>query len=166
MNSAASTQQAASRLVRDGLKELELLFGTVLCLPSEPILIADDDRNCLNISSAAGKLLGLPKGQIVGHRLDDLIEPSSRSKIAQGWPILLERGEHEGAFRLSESDGHMQEVRYVAKSNVLPGRHVLFLLDKTSAQRFGPVDDGADEIPPWRKDYAFFILNADGQVVA
>src|SRR5579864_8638448 len=73
MNSAASAQQAASWVVKDGLRELELLFKAVLSHPSEPILIADDDRHCLDASSAAGKLLGVSKDKIIGHRLDDFL---------------------------------------------------------------------------------------------
>ena len=59
MHSAASEQETSSWLVRDGLKELELLFRAVLSHQSEPILIADDDRHCLDASSGAAKLLGL-----------------------------------------------------------------------------------------------------------
>ena len=59
--------------------------------------------------------------------------------------------------------GTSREVRYIAKSNVLPGRHVFFLLDETGS---GPVDADGDHIPPSRKDYALFTLDADGQVVA
>src|SRR5579864_2045100 len=100
MTSAASAQQAAGWLVRDGLRELELLFRAVLSHPSEPILIADDDRHCLDASSAAGKLLGLSKDKIIGRRIDDFLNPSSQSKIAQLWGTFLEQGEQEGAFRL------------------------------------------------------------------
>ena len=163
MNSAASAQPAATWLVSDGLRELELLFRAVLSHPSEPILIADDDRNCLDVSSATGKLLGLPKDKIVGHRIDDFLEPSFRSQLAPLWRTFLEQGQQEGSFRLGGSNGNVREVRYTAKSNVLPGRHVLFLLDKT---RSGPVEADGDNILPSRKDYALFTLDADGQVVA
>ena len=58
MHSAASEQEATGWLVRDGLKELELLFRSVLSHQSEPILIVDNDRHCLDASSGAAKLLG------------------------------------------------------------------------------------------------------------
>jgi PAS domain S-box-containing protein len=163
MTSAASAQQAAGWLVRDGLRELDLLFRAVLSHPSEPILIADDDRNCLDVSSAASKLLGLSKDKIIGHRIDDFLNPSFQSHIAQLWRTFLEQGEQEGAFPLAGSNGSAREIRYIAKSNVLPGRHVLFLLDKA---RGGPADADGDQIPPSTKDYALFTLDAGGQVVA
>ena len=59
MHSAASEQETSSWLVSDGLKELELLLRAVLSHQSEPILIADDERCCLDASSGAAKLLGL-----------------------------------------------------------------------------------------------------------
>ncbi len=56
-------QETSGWLVEDGLKELEQLFRAVLSHQSEPILIADNDRCCLDASSGAGKLLGLSPGQ-------------------------------------------------------------------------------------------------------
>ena len=156
MHSAASAQPTASLLVRDGLRELELLFGAVLCHPAEPILIADDDRNCLAVSSAAAKLLGLSKPKIVGHTIDDFINSKPQSQIAERWRTLLKQGEQEGAFQLAGSNGSAREVQYIAKSNVLPGRHVFFLL----------VGVDGKQIPLQGKDYALFTLDADGQVVA
>ena len=44
MYSAASEQETSSWLVKDSLKELELLLRAVLSHQSEPILIADDER--------------------------------------------------------------------------------------------------------------------------
>jgi len=149
--------------VSDGLRELELLFRAVLSHPSEPILIADDNRNCLDVNSAAGKLLGLSKDKLIGRRIDDFLEPSVPSQVAQLWQTFLAQGEQEGSFRLAGSNGHVREVRFLARSSVLPGRHVLFLLDKT---RGGPVDAEGDQIPRSRKDYALFTLDAEGQVVA
>ena len=57
MNSAASEQDTSSWLVSDGLKEMELLLRAVLSHQSEPILMVDDDRLCLEASSGAAKLL-------------------------------------------------------------------------------------------------------------
>src|ERR1700680_599142 len=123
MTSAASAQQAASWIVRDGLRELELLFKAVLSHPSEPFLMADDDRHCLDASSAAGKLLGLSKDKIIGRRIDDLLNPSFQSHMAQRWRTFLEQGEQDGAFPLDGSNGNVREVRYIAKSKVWPGGH-------------------------------------------
>ena len=80
MHSAASEQETSSWLVSDGLKELELLLRAVLSHQSEPILIVDDDRLCLEASSGAAKLLGLSIGKIIGQRTDDLVKPRQASR--------------------------------------------------------------------------------------
>ena len=64
MHSAASEQETSSWLVSDGLKELELLLQAVLSHQSEPILIANDERCCLDASSGAAKFLGLSMRRI------------------------------------------------------------------------------------------------------
>jgi len=156
MHSAASAQPTASLLVSDGLKELELLLGVVFSHSSEPALIAGDDRNCLDVSSAAAKLLGVSSAKITDHRIDDFIEPKSRSQIAQRWRTFLAQGEQEGALHFAGSNGSAREVQYIAKSNVLPGRHVIFLLAGVDGK----------QIPSQGQDYALFTLDADGQVVA
>jgi formate hydrogenlyase transcriptional activator len=76
MNSAASTLETSGWLVEEGSRELEQLFRAMLSHQSEPILIADDGRHCLYASSGASKLVGLPMGELIGHRIDDLVEPN------------------------------------------------------------------------------------------
>ncbi len=99
MHSAASEKETSSWLVSDGLNELELLLRAVLSHQSDPILIADDDRCCVDASSGACKLLGVSMSKMIGQPIDDLVEP----------------GKH----------------RYTAMNNVLPGRHVLLLDNKS-----------------------------------
>ena len=124
---------------------IELLLGAVL-YPSEPVLIADDGRNCLDVTSSASKLLGLSKDEIVGRRIDDFMEPKLRAQVAQLWQTLLEKGGQEGAFPLAASNGSVREIRFIAKNNVLPGRHVLFLLDKPNEQRLDGVGEAEGKL--------------------
>lgn len=62
---SARVQQQALWLVENGLKELESLFRTVLYHASQPTLVIDSDRICLNANSGAGRLLRLPRKRIV-----------------------------------------------------------------------------------------------------
>jgi PAS domain S-box-containing protein len=94
MHSAASEQETSGRLVTDGLKELELLLQAVLSHQSEPILIADNERVCVDASSGAAKLLGLPMDQVIGQRILELTEPSklsyaTRSDVLPGRHALI-----------------------------------------------------------------------------
>ena len=60
-------QSPANRwLVENGPNELELLFRAIVYHPSAPLLITDDDGNSRDASVGAGKLLGLPREEIIG----------------------------------------------------------------------------------------------------
>src|SRR6202521_1373400 len=157
---SSGLQQQTGWLVENGLKELELLFRAVLYHPSEPILIADSDRHYVDANSGAGRLLGLSRDQIIGRRIDDFAEASFRPRIEQLWRAFMEQGEQEGTFRLVGPDGNVHEDEYTAKGNILPVHHLFVLHDKARKK----VDD--DPASSWVKDYAFFLLDPDGGVVA
>ena len=168
MPSAASQPQAASWLAENGPKELELLFRAIVYHPSAPILIADNDRHYRDASSGAGKLLGLPREKIIGRSLDDFVEPSFKPQISELWQAFLQRGEQEGTLRLLGPDGSPREVEYTAKGNVLPVRHLLVLRDKSARRE--PKEARREPrltiIPAWVQDYALFLLDVEGKVVA
>jgi formate hydrogenlyase transcriptional activator len=163
MHSAPSQPPSGQWLLDNGLKQLELLFRAIVFQPAEPILIADNDRNYRDASCGAGKLFRLPRNKIIGRRIDDFAEPSFRPQIDQLWRAFLQQGEQRGTFRLLDSDGSVREVEYTAKGNVLPVRHVLALRDK-SKQLHGAA--GASEDPAWAHDYALYLFDTDGRVVA
>ena len=158
---SAASQQQATWLVENGPKELESLLRTIVYHPSAPILIADSDRHSLDASSGAGKLLGIPRGEIIGHSLDDFAEPSFRPQISELWQAFLEHGKQEGTLSLVGPDGKSRTVEYTVKGNVLPVRHLLLLHDRQAG-----AESSHGEIPAWVQDYAMFLLNVDGTVVA
>jgi len=157
---STGVQRQAGWLAANGPKELELLFRTVLYHPSQPILITDSDRTYLDANSGAGRLLGQPRDQIIGRKIDDFAEPSFRPQIEQLWREFLARGEQEGTLPLLGPDGSVHEVDYTAKGNVLPVRHLFVLHDKTETK----VEE--DPGSSWVKDFAFLLLDPDGKIVA
>ena len=155
MHSAQSP--AKQWLVENGPKELEQLFRAIVFHPAAPILIADNDRNYRDASTGAAKLLGVAREKIIGRKLDDFAEPNFKPQISELWRAFLDAGEHEGTLRLKGPDGSLREVAYTAKGNILPVRHVLVLHEKTAQ---------AEEQPLWVQDYALFLLDANGVIVA
>ena len=151
----ASPPQADGWLAENGPKELELLFRAIVYQPSTPLLLTDDDRHSRDASVGASKLLGLPREKIIGRSLDDFVAPTFKPVIPERWRAFLEEGEQEGTVQLVGSDGGPQEVEYSAKGNVLPVRHLLVLKDPSQSS-----------VPAWVQDYALFLLDVDGQVVA
>ena len=157
MFAQGSQSQASRWLAENGPKELELLFRAIVYHPSAPILITDDDGNSKDASAGAGKLLGLPREQIIGRPIDDFAPPGSKPAVSQLWRAFQEHDEQEGVLQLVDSDGTLREVEYTAKGNVLPVRHALVLRDKTAPH---------DPIPSWLQDYALYLLNPEGRIAA
>jgi formate hydrogenlyase transcriptional activator len=156
----ASQPQMTGWLVEHGPQELELLLRAVVFQPSAPILLADNDRRYRDASVGASKLLGLPRDKIIGRSLDDFAEPKFKPVIPERWNAFLKDGEQQGTLQLAAADGTPREVEYIAKGNVLPVRHLLVLRDKTAT---APSEAA---VPGWVQDYALFLLDADGMVVA
>ena len=167
MPSPVSRAQGANWLAENGPRELELLFRAIVYHPSAPILIADDDRQYRDASSGAGKLLGLSRDEIIGRSLEEFVEPGFKPQVSELWRDFLERGEQDGTLRLLGADGSPREVEYTAKVNVLPVRHLLVLREKTpQAEAHGQAGAATRDIPAWVQDYALFLLDGDGRVVA
>jgi PAS domain S-box-containing protein len=167
MPTTAAQPQATSWLVENGPRELEMLFRAIVYHPSAPILITDNDGNYREASAGAGKLFGLSREKIIGRRMDDFAEPSFKPQISELWQAFLEKGEQEGALRLVGADGSLRDVKYTAKGNVLPVRHLLVLRDKTtSAPTESLVEADTERIPSWVQDYALFLLDVDGRIAA
>jgi formate hydrogenlyase transcriptional activator len=165
MRSSTSLPQNIEWLVEHGPKELESLFRAIVFYPSAPILIADDDRRYQEASIGASKLLGLPRQNIIGRSLDDFAVPAIKPVISERWQAFLEEGEQAGTLQLLSPDGTSRDVEYTAKSNVLPVRHLLLLRDKTKPAE-ADKDPSRHPLPSWVQDYALFVSDVDGNIVA
>ena len=80
-------------------------------------------------------LLGLPREQIIGRKVDDFAEPAFRPELPKLWRTLLDKGELEGTLPLKNSDGSIRTVEYKARTNVLPVRHVVALRESKTVRR-------------------------------
>ncbi|HEY7615531.1 MAG TPA: PAS domain-containing protein, partial [Terriglobales bacterium] len=143
-----------------------MLLRTVLYHSSQAILIADDDRHCLDSSFGASKVLRLSRDEIVTRRIDELVAPSFRPRMAGLWRALLEEGAQDGIVPLLLADGNAREVGYVARGGVLPARHLFVVQDGTERNESTDPARAADRVPSWVRDCARVLLDADGRVAA
>jgi formate hydrogenlyase transcriptional activator len=155
-------------LAENGPRELELLFRAIIFQPSAPVLLTDDDRHYREVSFGVSKLLGLPREQIIGRSLDDFVTPRFRLLISGRWGAFLEKGEQKGTLQLVGPEGDLRRVQYLGKKDVLPARHLLVLRDEADQKSLdGQVKtakDAKSPIPAWLRDYALFLLHADGRI--
>ncbi len=165
LSSTASKPQVVCWLTEKGPALLEQLFRTIVFHPSVPILLADNDRQHREASVGASKLLGIPREQIIGRFLDEFTEPSVRPGLSKRWHSFLEEGKQEGTLQLKGSDGRKRDVEYLAKTSVLPVRHLVVLRDKVAAESADASGDIA-RTSAWAQDYALFLLDVDGEAVA
>jgi len=165
MHSSASLSQTNLWLAENGPKELESLFRAIVFQPSASVLLTDDDRRYREASVGAAKLLGRPRQEIIGRSLDDFAVPAIKPAISERWEAFLEEGVQAGTLQLLGPDGITRDVEYTAKGNVLPVRHLLLLRDRTMAAKAAK-DLSLNPLPSWVQDYALFLLDANGQIVA
>lgn len=173
MSNAVSRGLSASWLTKEGALQLEQLFRSVVYLASVPIVIADEERICWDASCGARKLLGVTRERIVGHPLDEFVTPEFRPEMAKLWPNLLVGSEPFRALRLHPPEGgmsigHSHEVECLAKSNVLPGRHAIVFREKFPREeaRGGAAKETAGNLSGWAHDYAVYLFDRAGTVVA
>jgi formate hydrogenlyase transcriptional activator len=164
MSSAVSHSPDSKWLLKNGPRELELLFRTIVYYPSAPIIVADDEGKLRDASVGLGKLLGLSRKEIIGRTVDDFAPLVAKGRISQLWNGSREQVKQEGTLGLLGPDESLREVDYTIHKNVLPVRHVLALRAKSATA----VPEGAapEPIPPSIRDYALYLLNIDERVVA
>ena len=93
----------------------------------------------------------------MGLNLDDLIPPPFKPEITELYRSLQKKGEGQGSILVQGVNAAPREVVYSAKAGVLPLHHVVALRDPTK---------NSEPIPDWVKDYALFLLEPGGHVVA
>ena len=161
------TTQSGNWLLENGPEQLERLLRAIIFHPAVPILIADDERGYRDASVGAARLLGRPRDRIIGQKIDDFTDAQARPRLSELWRAFLGEGGQEGRLPLVRPDGSAEAVEYTAKGNVLPVRHVLVLGNAIGEQPGeSQVATETGRIPSWARDYALFLLDANGRIAA
>jgi DNA-binding CsgD family transcriptional regulator len=86
-------------------------------------VVVNDRRRCAEANEQACELIGLPRDEVVGRRLDSLLKPSMRGRLSHVWTAFAEAGGHAGPFTLASG----AEIQIALTPNLMPDRHLLVL---------------------------------------
>jgi PAS domain-containing protein len=90
------------------------------------ILVANDDRQFVDVNAAATALLRMPRSKIIGRRIDEFFRESSGEPIPEAWAGFLADGALDGICELT-APGKRRRFAYRAKANFAPGLHLSVL---------------------------------------
>jgi DNA-binding CsgD family transcriptional regulator len=72
-------------------------------------------------------MLGVSRERVIGARLADLLEPSSRERLDYVWRAFRSGGGHAGPFAVDSPAGPVTELSVSVTPSVLPSRHLVVL---------------------------------------
>lgn len=98
------------------------------------ILIADDDRRFIDVNEAACTILGMPRSEIVGRRIDEFFSKTSGETVPSAWERFVAEGAQRGVCELTRP-GLRRRFEYRAKSNFAPGLHLSVLREVDESDR-------------------------------
>lgn len=99
------------------------------------IVILDDDARIISANAAAAGILGRTSGEVEDVLFTTMVVPEEVEVMQREQRGLLTEGSGRGITRVRRRDGEVSEVEYVARANVVPGRHVMVLRDMTAARQ-------------------------------
>ncbi len=130
--------------------------------------MATDDREYVDANLAACELLGVPKEELLGCRLEDFVPEGQRDAALEAWGGFIERGRMEGEIVLRRADGALRVAGFMAKAGYLPRRHLSVLRDVTERKRTEEELRKSEErhrlIVESALDYAIFATDAEGRL--
>ncbi|HTR36967.1 MAG TPA: PAS domain-containing protein [Bryobacteraceae bacterium] len=89
------------------------------------ILIVDDERRFVDLNRAASKVLGQPREEIIGRRIEDFFSEAQGEPVSAAWSTFVVEGEQRGICRLKSASRKTFEYR--AKAHFRHGLHLSIL---------------------------------------
>lgn len=147
-------------LADNGPLELEMLLASFMVQPATAAILADSERRCRGISAGAARMLAKQERELLGRQFDDFLEPGATDLFVAAWPAFLDCGQANGELLVTSASGSQVELKYSARANILPGRHLLVVWPTAPAS--GDDRDSRHVV----EDYGLSLLDTNGAVVA
>ena len=97
--------------------------------------MATDDREYVDANPSACELLGVPRDELLGSRIEDFVPEGQEDAVRAAWGEFLERGWMEGEIALRRADGAVRFAEFRARAGFMPGQHLSILRDVTERKR-------------------------------
>jgi PAS domain-containing protein len=99
------------------------ILGMAALAALDVIMVADDNQRYVDVNEAAAAVLGLPRAEIVGRRVEDFFSEVRGEPFPQAWRAFIDEGVQYGICEL-KNDGKPRRFLYRAKANFAPGLHL------------------------------------------
>ena len=114
---------------------------------SKALLVVDDECVCVEASLGACRMLGAARAELVGRRLESMLEVESRERFSHVWLAFRDHGGHAEPFAL-EAPATVVQVAATVTAEILPGRHLVTLEPVEIAAGRGRFARGVDSSGP------------------
>ena len=104
--------------------DCDFLQAAFDALPSA-IVVFDRHRRYTHANAQACHIMGAPVGQIVGRRVGEFTSKENQGSLERLLNDLSTRGESSGVHHVRGLSGKNRVIRYRARSEFLPGMHIL-----------------------------------------
>ncbi len=102
----------------------EARLRSLVNLATTPMLVFDHDRRYVEVNDTAAEVMGAPREEILGRRIDDFTAGEGGFDLERLWARFMEDGRVNGSYPIRRLDGQVKPVVYAATANVVPGRHM------------------------------------------
>ena len=105
-----------------------MLFWVVFSRSKNAMLLLDRDRQIVAVNDAQIDLFGYARQQMVGRRLDVLLDPEEWRSLEDEWRAFQRRGDLEGERACVRADGRHLDVQYAMRWARLDGRALALMV--------------------------------------
>jgi PAS domain S-box-containing protein len=106
----------------------ERFFWTIFERSSNAMALLDDRRVNVEVNEAMSRLLGIPRDELVGTRIEEHLAPDDRATVEQEWRELWKAGDRSGERTAIRGDGSRFRVHYAARTGEVGGRKLVILV--------------------------------------
>jgi PAS domain S-box-containing protein len=119
--------------MNDSLQQQQNQWQALFENALDAIVITDDNGQFVVVNSAACRLFGTSRQDLLRLRVTNFADPAL--DVAQLWQGFLQQGQISGEFCLHRLDGTIRETELTAIANFVPGYHLSILRDISDRQQ-------------------------------